>query len=219
MYLCRARRRVRFSIDIAISILRSLKYFEHAPAELFGHKCRLSRTGYSGERGYEIFIDAECVGDVWDKLVAEQVMPCSFTALDKLRIEAGLLFYGYDMTDKNTPWEVGLGFTVADSKGEFRGRDAVMSARGKETVTNICLDIDHNEALVGGETLWIDGQEVGVVNSPCYSNRMKKSLALAHIKTGIAENAVLQVSGDGIDTTATVVASPVYDPKKSRTHS
>ena len=97
--------------------LSALAYFEHAPARLFGHLCRISRTGYSGERGYEIFADRTVIGDIWDRLVEANVMPCSFTALDKVRIEAGLLFYGYDMTEANTPWEVGLGFTVNTAKG------------------------------------------------------------------------------------------------------
>lgn len=198
--------------------LTLLKYFEHTPARLFGHACRLSRTGYSGEQGYEIFIDGAAVGDVWDKLVDEGVMPCSFTALDKLRIEAGLLFYGYDMTDSNTPWEVGLGFTVAQNKADFRGKDALLSAKGNEKVINVCLDIDHSDMVAGGETLSLDGQNVGVVNSPCYSHRLQKSLALGHVQPNIEEGSVLIVTGEGIDTTATVVASPIYDPIKSKTH-
>jgi aminomethyltransferase len=199
--------------------LSALGYFQHAPANLFGHPCRLSRTGYSGERGYEIFADAGVIGDIWDELVGAGVMPCSFTALDKVRIEAGLLFFGYDMTEANTPWEVGLGFTISKNKGDFRGKDAVMAAQGQEKVNNVCLDIDHPDMVAGGETLLLDGAEVGVVNSPCFSHRMEKSLALAHIQPGIDVGTVLKLSGeDGFETTATVVQSPIYDPEKSRTH-
>jgi aminomethyltransferase len=198
--------------------LAALSYFQHAPTKLFGHECRLSRTGYSGEQGYEIFASAAVIGDIWDRLVEAGVMPCSFTALDKVRIEAGLLFYGYDMTEENTPWEVGLGFTISRIKGDFRGKSAVMSARGNEAINNVCLDIDHPDMVAGGEVLSRDGAEIGVVNSPCYSHRMGKSLALAHIKPGIAVGAVLTLSGDGIKTTATVVQIPMYDPEKSRTH-
>lgn len=198
--------------------LASLAYFQHAPAKLFGHDCRLSRTGYSGERGYEIFADAAVIGDIWDKLVAEGVVPCSFTALDKVRIEAGLLFYGYDMTEDNTPWEVGLGFTISKNKGDFRGKDAAMAAKGKEATNNVCLDIDHSDMVAGGEVLLMNGEDVGVVNSPCFSHRMNKSLALAHVWPSIAVGSVLMVKGDGIDTTAIVVASPIYDPEKSKTH-
>ena len=198
--------------------LGALAYFEHAPAEIFGHACRISRTGYSGERGYEIFADGSVITDIWDKLVDAGVMPCSFTALDKVRIEAGLLFYGYDMTEDNTPWEVGLGFTVSRTKGDFRGKEELMAAKGREKVNNVCLEIDHPDMVAGGETLSAEGESVGVVNSPCYSHRLSKSLALAHVRSGVAAGTALIVSGDDIDTTATIVASPIYDPQKLRTH-
>ena len=199
--------------------LGSLAYFHHSEASLFGHSCRISRTGYSGERGYEIFAGSNAICDIWDKLVEAGVMPCSFTALDKVRIEAGLLFYGYDMTTDNTPWEVGLGFTVNSSKPEFRGKAALIAAKGNENVINVCLDIDHPDMVNGEETLLLDGKEVGVVNSPAYSHRMGKSLALAHVSPNAASpGTVLKVSGGEIDTSATVVAIPVYDPDKSNTH-
>lgn len=198
--------------------LGTLAYFEHAPASLFGHACRISRTGYSGERGYEIFADGSVVTDIWDKLADAGVTPCSFTALDKVRIEAGLLFYGYDMTEDHTPWEVGLGFTVSRTKGDFRGKEALMAAEGREKVGNVCLDVDHSDMLAGGEILSLDGESVGVINSPCYSHRLGKSLALAHVRPGIGAGTALAVSGDGIDTVATIVPSPIYDPKKLRTH-
>jgi aminomethyltransferase len=198
--------------------LSTLAYFEHAPATLFGHPCRISRTGYSGERGYEIFADGSVITDIWDRLAEAGVMPCSFTALDKVRIEAGLLFYGYDMTADNTPWEVGLGFTVSRTKGDFRGKSAAMAAKGAEKVKNVCLDIDHPEMVAGGETLMLDGQGVGTINSPCYSHRMSKSLALAHVRPGLAVGTTLDVSGEGMETTARITGSPVYDPGKLRTH-
>ncbi|WP_299075884.1 aminomethyltransferase family protein [uncultured Ruegeria sp.] len=198
--------------------LGDLAYFEHASARLFGHPCRISRTGYSGERGYEIFADASVIGDIWDKLVEAGVTPCSFTALDKVRIEAGLLFYGYDMTEDNTPWEVGLGFTVSGSKGEFRGKTAVMAAKGKEATQNVCLDIDHSDMMAGGETLYLDGNEVGVINSPCYSHRLGKSLALAHLHPSVEIGTTLNVAGDDIETKAKVVSMPIHDPRKSKTH-
>jgi len=198
--------------------LTALSYFQHSAATLFGHPCRLSRTGYSGERGYEIFADASVIGDIWDKLVENGVVPCSFTALDKVRIEAGLLFYGYDMTDDNTPWEVGLGFTISKNKADFRGKDAATASKGNEAVNNVCLDIKHSDMVAGGEVLSLGGADVGIVNSPCFSHRMNKSLALAHINAGISVGTTLQLKGDGIETTCEVVASPIYDPKKFRTH-
>ena len=147
------------------------------------------------------------------------VMPCSFTALDKLRIEAGLLFYGYDMTTDHTPWEVGLGFTVSRNKGDFRGKEPLFLAEGNEKILNVGLVIDHSDMVNGEETLSLNGNAVGVINSPCYSHRMAKSLALGHvIPSAATEGTVLQVSGGGVETTATVTSLPFYDPQKTRTH-
>lgn len=199
--------------------LNSMSYFHHAPTTLFGHPCRISRTGYSGERGYEVFADASVVGEIWDGLSEAGVMACSFTALDKVRIEAGLLFYGYDMTTDHTPWEVGLGFTVNRAKPSFRGREALLAAEGNDKIRNVCLVIEHDDMVNGGETLHLNGTEVGVVNSPCYSHRMGKSLALAHVAPSASDAGTsLTVQGDGIDTSASVVAMPIYDPQKTKTH-
>lgn len=198
--------------------LGPLKYFHHAEAELFGCSCRISRTGYSGERGYEIFVDAAHVGQIWDRLADAGVMPCSFTALDKVRIEAGLLFYGYDMTSENTPWEVGLGFTVNRNKADFRGKAALMAAEAVPKVRNVGLDIDHDAMVGGGEDLILDGEAVGTVNSPAYSHRLGKSLALAHVRPEVSVGTSLIVKGGGLSTTATVISMPIHDPAKSRTH-
>ncbi|MDW4548360.1 aminomethyltransferase family protein [Defluviimonas sp. D31] len=194
----------------------ALGYFQHKPTRLFGHPCRISRTGYSGERGYEIFARAEVAGAIWDRLAETGVMPCSFTALDKVRIEAGLLFYGYDMTEAHTPWEVGLGFTVSQNKGAFRGREALMAAKGREAIRNVGLIVDHGDMLAG--TLALAGEEVGVINSPCWSHRMEKSLALGHVRADIADGTVLEVIADGVTTTALVAPLPFHDPEKARTH-
>lgn len=202
--------------DVALS---ELAYFHHRPATLFGQACRISRTGYSGERGYEVFCDAAVAGSIWDNLQEAGVMPCSFTALDKLRIEAGLLFYGYDMTTENTPWEVGLGFTVSKSKSGYRGHEALMAAKGREKVVNVCLDIDLADIAPDSAELHLEGVAVGHVNSPCYSHRLGKSLALGHVMPSAATvGKVLQLKAEGVDTHATIVKLPIYDNEKTRTH-
>jgi len=199
--------------------LSDLAYFEHKNVRLFGTDCLISRTGYTGERGYEIFTDISDVCHIWDKLIATGVMPCSFAALDKVRIEAGLLFYGYDMTPDHTPYEIGLGFTVTEGKANYRGYRALNEKKGKETITNVCLDIQHDDMVAGGETLISNGTVIGVINSPCYSHRLGKSLALAHVTPqSAAIGTRLIVKSEAIETTATVVKMPIYDPEKILTH-
>ena len=203
--------------------LAEMGYFNHQATELFGHPCRLSRTGYSGERGYEIFASAAVVVDLWDQILGHGadmgVLPCSFTALDKVRIEAALLFFGYDMTAEHTPWEVGLGFSVNLDKGEFRGRDAVRASQGQERFVAAGITIDHDDALAGGETLKLDDNDVGVINSPCWSHRLKQSLALVHLHPHATKPGTrLAVVSDNFNGSATVAATPFFDPSKSRTH-
>ena len=211
-------------LDAHTSIdLGQMPYFHHQPAQLFGHPCRISRTGYSGERGYEIFASAAVVGEIWDQILGHGaeigVMPCSFASLDKVRIEAALLFFGYDMTDEHTPWEVGLGFTVNRNKGDFRGNQAVLASEGQERFVAAGISIDHDDALAGGETLNLDGVEVGIINSPCYSHRLGKSLALVHLRPDTAHPGTrLDVASDDFLGTATVETIPFFDPTKSRTH-
>ncbi len=203
--------------------LASLKYFHQEETELFGHACIISRTGYSGERGYEIFASADVVCNIWDKILEHGnkmgVMPCSFTALDKVRIEAALLFYGYDMSEENTPWEVTLGWSVSAGKGDFRGKDAVMAAKGKEKVNLVGISIDHDDMVAGGEKLLLDGKEVGSVLSPGYSHRMKKSLALVHVTPEAAiVGTNLTVVNEDVTYSAVIEQTPFYDPQKTKTH-
>ena len=203
--------------------LNEMQYFHHQATQLFGHPCRLSRTGYSGERGYEIFASAAVVGDIWDQVIGHGaelgIMPCSFASLDKVRIEAALLFFGYDMTAEHTPWEVGLGFTVNRNKGNFRGKQAALASEGQERFVAAGISIDHDDALIGGEILNFNGEEVGVINSPCYSHRLNKSLALVNLRPDAAQHGTrLDVGSDDFSGNATVETIPFFDPAKSRTH-
>ncbi len=204
--------------------IKELQYFHHQEAMLFGHPCQISRTGYSGERGYEIFATANIIGTLWDNILTEGekdgVIPCSFTALDKVRIEAGLLFFGYDMTADHTPWEVGLGFTINTNKADFRGKDACLANKGKETFLGVGLVIDHDDMVAGGEILHYNGEEVGIINSPCYSHRMKKSLALGHVKPNSAKPGTIleAIDEEGTKYQVKTASLPFYDPEKSKTH-
>ena len=127
--------------------LEALKYFNHTETELFGRTCMLSRTGYSGEKGYELFVLGKDAPSIWDSLLEEGsqlgIMPASFTALDKARIEAGLLFYGYDMTNEHSPWEVNLQWTMSKNKTGYRGYDSAMNIKDKASFKNVGFIINH----------------------------------------------------------------------------
>lgn len=203
--------------------LRKLRYFHHEETTLFGKEVLLSRTGYSGERGYEIFCDRGDVVELWQNILdigrPEGVLPCSFTCLDKIRIEAALLFYPYDMDERFTPWEVGLDWALSRSS-DYRGKDAVFAAQGREKVKVAGIAADHEDVLdPEGAQLLKDGDEVGYVNSPAYSHRMKKSLALVHVRPGLDQPGTqLTYKGGSGEMPVTVGRIPFYDPEKTRTH-
>ena len=203
--------------------LEPVKYFHQVETTLFGRKAIISRTGYSGERGYEIFADQSDVVHLWQSILdagqSEGIMACSFNCLDKIRVEAALLFYPYDMSEVNTPWEVGLDWSISRKKADFMGHDALFASDGKEKVKFAGVSCaSTTELLEGGAKLFLDGEDVGVINSPAYSHRMKKSLALVHLRPDVAEGATLQLKGAEQSLDVTVEPLPFHDPRKVRTH-
>ena len=203
--------------------LPKLKYFHQQATTLFGRPVVISRTGYSGERGYEIFATAADVVPIWEAILeqgkAMGVMASSFTCLDKVRVEAALLFYPYDITEATTPWEVGFGWAVSRKKGDFRGKEAVFARQGQDKVALVGIEAAHGDIVDGGASLSLEGRKVGVVNSPAYSHRMKKSLALAHVEPSVAAvGTTLALAGETVSCAATIVPIPFYDPQKTQTH-
>ena len=203
--------------------LEPMAYFHQVQTKLFGRDALISRTGYSGERGYEIFVGADDVVDVWQRILNEGendgVMACSFDCLDKIRIEAALLFYPYDMHEKTTPWELGLGWSISRKKGAFMGSAGLFAAEGKEKVKfGGVSNSDITDLLDADGTLQLDGEDVGTITSPGYSHRLGKTLGLAHLRPDIDVGTVLQNVGAGGSVDVVVENTPFDDPNKTRTH-
>lgn len=214
--------------------VRDMKYFTHFSTTLFGKPIMLSRTGYTGERGYEIFCSAKDAGEIWDRILSEGkdmgIIPASFIALDWLRVESYLLFYPFDMSEVypfddgqkggDTLWELGLDFTVSPGKTGFRGADAHYQKKGKERFRIFGVKLDGETVANGGDEVWADGKKVGTVTVGMYSPLMKASMALARLDLGVAKHGTkLEVRGaDGSKTAAIAHDLPFYDPdKKKRT--
>lgn len=164
------------------------------------------------------------VGDIWDNLIGHReplgAAPCSFTALDKVRIEAALLFYGYNLTDEHFPTEVGLGFTISKDKGDYRGKTASLAAAGHERYKAAGIEVSQSDMIAGGEVLQLDGKDAGVANSPCWSHRLNKSLALTHPHPSACKPGTkLKVIGENSNYDATVSGLPFYDPQKTKVKS
>ena len=203
--------------------LRSLKFCQQIITTVCGKQMMLSRTGYSGERGYELFMGADIVIDVWQELLqrgqAFGLRPISFGGLEMVHIESGLMAYGAEATEQNTPWEVDMGWAVSRSKGDFRGKQALFELEGKEKVKFFGIVADHDDVVEHGAELSIDGRLVGHVTTPAYSRRLGKSLALVHlIPSAAVEGTSLQLKGPTIHCSATATSIPFVDPQRKRLH-
>ncbi|GLK77158.1 aminomethyltransferase [Methylopila jiangsuensis] len=204
--------------------LPKLKYFEHAPTELFGKKVSLARGGYSAERGYEVFCSAADAPFLWDAILEAGkpfgVVPASWSCLDIVRVEGALLFFPFDMPQGDTtPWEVGADWTIDMSKPDFHGKAALAEKKGKERVAQVGIEIDAHEAIEPGARIVKDGKDVGSVNSTTYSRHLMKSIGLAHVEPSLKGiGTAFDVVSSAGTFSAHVVRTPFYDPHRLRTH-
>ncbi len=188
----------------------------------------VSRTGYSGELGYEIFChpkDAPALWDaVWEAGQPLGLKPIGLEALDMLRIEAGLIFAGAEFDDSTDPFEAGIGFTVALQKGEdFIGRAALERRKANPQRRLVGLEIESQEPIGHGAPLHVGRARIGVVTSACRSPLLGKSIALgridiAHAELG-AEIEIGRIDGQQKRLAARIIRFPFYDPEKTKPRS
>src|SRR4030095_12161957 len=187
----------------------------------------ISRTGYTGERGYEIFCKAEDAVEIWDTILKEGkrmgIVPASFTALDWLRVESYLLFYPYDNSQMypfenegpgDTLWELGLTFTVSPGKTGFRGAEEHYRLKGKERFKIYGVLLDGKEPADEGAPVYRDGKKVGVVTCAMYSPLANKSMGIARLDVAsAAQGTPLEIRNKSGSIKATAQPLPFDDPK------
>ncbi len=186
----------------------------------------LSRTGYTGELGYEIFChpkDAEAVFEaVMEAGEPYGLIPAGLAALDMLRIEAGLVFAGAEFTDQTDPFEAGIGFTVPlkTKTDDFIGRAALQRRAAYPQRRLVGLEIAGNIVPARGDGLYVGRAQVGVVTSAVRSPILGKVIALARVDISYAAEGttleVGQLDGQQKRLPATVVRTPHFDPEKKR---
>jgi aminomethyltransferase len=210
--------------------IRHLKYFHHIQTTLFKKPVMISRTGYTGERGYEIFCKAEDAHLIWDTILAEGaemgIIPCAFTALDLLRTESYLLFYPYDNSEMypfanepagDTLWELGLDFTVSPGKTGFRGAEEHYRLKGKERFKIFGVLLEGTTAAAPGDKLYADDKTVGVITCPMVSTLTGKSMAIARLDVPYAVHGKpLSVEHATGSIPAIAHTLPFDDPTKSK---
>lgn len=162
-----------------------LTFYTFKTLDISGESVIVSRTGYTGEDGFEIYASPDLINTLWDKLLSSgKVEPCGLGCRDTLRFEVGLPLYGNELGDDISPLEAGLGVFVKLDKDEFIGKDAVMALKQdgvKRKLVGIEL-LDRAIPRHGYEVLNADGEPVGVVTTGYHAISVDKSIALALVE-------------------------------------
>jgi len=186
----------------------------------------VSRTGYTGELGYEVWCHPKDAPGLWDAVMEagkpQDIKPLGLAGLDLLRIESGLIFAGYEFDDQTDPFEAGVGFTVAlkSKEDDFVGRAALERRKANPQRKLVGLELAGNEAAAHGDCVHIGRAQVGVVTSGMISPKLAKSIALCRMDVSAAEEGteveVGKIDGHQKRVPARVVPFPFYDPEKKR---
>jgi len=194
--------------------------------ELNGIPLIVSRTGYTGELGYEIWCHPSDAPKVWDKVIEagkdEGLIPAGFGALDLLRIEAGLILFGNEFDGQVDPFEAGVGFTVPlkTKTDDFIGKESLIKRKENPQKKLVGLELISKEKANHGDCVHIGRAQVGIITSGCISPTLNKNIALCRIDIGHSEIGteveVGKIDGEQKRISAKIVGFPHYDPQKTR---
>lgn len=214
--------------------IRDLAYFGIIQTKLFGKPVMISRTGYTGERGYEIFCEGRHAIELWDAILEDGkdmgIRPVQFSTLDLLRTESYLLFYPGDNSETypfadgspcgDSLWELGLEFTVSPGKTGFRGAENHYALQGKERFKIYGVRLEGTTAADEGAELLKDGKPVGVVTYGMRSDLFDHTVGIARMPVDCAVPGTKMTvrNADGTEIPCVAEEMPFYDKdKKIRT--
>ena len=167
---------------------KGLGFYEFYDSSWMGTRMIVSRTGYTGEDGFEIYASPEATNDIWRILLDAGVTPCGLGCRDTLRFEAGLPLYGDELSAEITPIEAGLGMFCKLDKEEFIGRDVIARQKAEGTQKKLVgIEIADRAVPRAGYPVELeDGTQVGVVTTGYHSISLDKSICFALVKTEFA---------------------------------
>lgn len=166
-----------------------LTFYTYYEAQWNGHRMVVSRTGYTGEDGFELYTTCEDIREIWKKLLDNGVVPCGLGCRDTLRFEAGLPLYGDELSDTITPIEAGLGMFCKLDKEAFIGKDVVAKQKA-EGIERKLVGIELEDKAIPRATYPVeteDGTQVGVVTTGYHSISLEKSICFAMVQTAYSK--------------------------------
>jgi aminomethyltransferase len=201
--------------------LASMKYYWFAHGEVASVRATVSRTGYTGEDGFEIFVPPASADRVWQAILdagrAVEIIPCGLGARDTLRLEASMRLYGNDIDETTTALEADLGWIVGWKKDDFLGATALRQQKASGVSRRIVgFEMLERGIARHGYDVFVGSEKAGVVTSGTQTPYLKKAIGMAYLPA--AEGAVgaeFDIDIRGRRTRARVVAMPFY--KRSKT--
>ena len=184
--------------------------------EVAAVRALVSRTGYTGEDGYEIFVAPAMADRVWQALVeagrSADVIPCGLGARDTLRLEAAMRLYGSDIDETTTALEAGLGWTIGWDKGDFTGREALLAQRTRGVDRRLVgVELLDRGIARPGCTVLRAGLPIGAITSGTQTPYLGKAIGLAYVSSEAAEPGTgIDIDIRGRTVAAQVVALPFY---------
>jgi aminomethyltransferase len=183
--------------------------FRVAEVEVGGHPVVVAGTGYTGEDGVEIAVPVDAAVEVWDLVRSAGIEPAGLGARDTLRLEAGLPLHGHELGPGITSLQAGLGWVVRFDKDEFRGRDALLAEKERGVDRLLTgLVVDGRRPPREGQTVRLDGDDIGVISSGNFSPVLEQGIALAFLPPGIEPGTAVTIDVRGTDVPAVVTAPP-----------
>lgn len=193
--------------------LSNIRRYNHAYGQVLGHTAFLARTGYTGEDGFEVMVEADAAPDIWAALQEQGAEPCGLGARDTLRLEAAMALYGQDINDETTPLEGGLGWLVhLDKVPDFIGRDVLAKQKADGVARRLVgLQLEDRNIARHDYPIVKDQKSVGVVTSGTLSPTLGYPVALAYVPVELAKvGTVVDVQIRQKTAPATVVKRPFY---------
>ncbi len=207
---------VRILQPLTSIALAPIRYYWFTTGKVLGVDCILSRTGYTGEDGFELYFDPEHSETVWNGLLeagrSEGLLPCGLGARNTLRLEAGMALYGHEIDDTTTPLEAGLGWITKLTKPEFLGK-AVIERQAREGLQRKLIGLEMIEPGIArdGYTVLREGQPVGRVTSGGPAPALGKNIGMAYVPVALAEpGTVLEIQIRARTAQAKVIPLPFY---------
>ncbi len=208
---------VEMVASLADADVASIRYYRSGEANIAGAPCVVSRTGYTGEDGFELIANADQAEAIWKALINLGAAACGLASRDTLRLEAGMPLYGHELRERLNPLHAGLGFAVdfenADGgRRTFVGSDALLKAREDGSVARrVGLRVEGKRPPREEYRVLVDGRPCGVVTSGTHSPTLGYPIAMAYIEPELTQEGTrVAIDIRGTETPAMVVPLPFY---------